>query len=256
MSMDSSLDSEGSCEYQRAGSPPRSSLIDKESVINWLSSCSNIPIPIALHTCSAYPIKTVSQREVDLVAHAVDKRKAEFCAGRYCAHEALKNIGASTEFIPIGDKGDPIWPSGTVGSISHDDDVAISIVTKRKNASGIGIDIISTSHTLQNIDASIICSDDELNQLARITEQPLRENPTANEPINLVLLAFSLKEAAVKAISPTLDYYLDLRDINLSISNTSSPVVTANFINEPITLRIHWCVLAGFIITFTATECE
>ena len=49
---------------------------------------------------------------------SVDKRKTEYLAGRWCAREALRILGF--DGIPgMGADRAPIWPGGTVGSITH-----------------------------------------------------------------------------------------------------------------------------------------
>ena len=51
---------------------------------------------------------------------AVQKRKAEFLAGRYCARAALAQLDGSLAVnIGIGANREPLWPPGFVGSITH-----------------------------------------------------------------------------------------------------------------------------------------
>lgn len=76
-----------------------------------------------------------------LIANAVSKRRAEFCAGRHCARHALGKIGNATNPILADTNGCPIWPHGRVGSISHTHDYAIAAVARTTDICAIGIDI-------------------------------------------------------------------------------------------------------------------
>ena len=39
-------------------------------------------------------------------------RKNEYIAGRFCAHQSMALANIPPVHIPIGNKGEPIWPSG------------------------------------------------------------------------------------------------------------------------------------------------
>ena len=47
------------------------------------------------------------------VSEAVDMRKGEFGDARWCAHQALKELGIAThQAILRGERGMPLWPKG------------------------------------------------------------------------------------------------------------------------------------------------
>ncbi|WP_133408188.1 4'-phosphopantetheinyl transferase family protein [Parashewanella tropica] len=73
---------------------------------------------------------------------ALLKRKCEFVAGRWCAVQAMKNLGISEVIQPgIGINNEPLWPASICGSISHTNNVATAIVTlKNNNVIGVGVD--------------------------------------------------------------------------------------------------------------------
>ena len=50
---------------------------------------------------------------------AVEKRRREFMTGRACAREALAGLGFPDSPVGSGTKGEPLWPPGVVGSITH-----------------------------------------------------------------------------------------------------------------------------------------
>ncbi|KQB86590.1 4'-phosphopantetheinyl transferase family protein [Corynebacterium lowii] len=80
--------------------------------------------------------------EQQLVARAVDKRKAEFGDARWCAHRALEELGVPAE-VPIlrGEKGMPLWPEGFSGSLSHTEGLRAAVVAPRSAATAVGLDI-------------------------------------------------------------------------------------------------------------------
>jgi 4'-phosphopantetheinyl transferase EntD len=59
--------------------------------------------------------------EEAMVARAVGKRRREFSTARACARDALVELGEPPQAIPTGPKGEPLWPPGVVGSITHCD---------------------------------------------------------------------------------------------------------------------------------------
>jgi enterobactin synthetase component D len=102
-----------------------------------------------------------------LSARAVEKRKNEFYAGRWCAAEAVYQKKNSYLTPKINADRSPLWPEGIVGSISHAKDKAISVVTTTDERVGLGVDIqdeISEgawgeiSNFILNTDETKLCS--------------------------------------------------------------------------------------------------
>ena len=58
-------------------------------------------------------------QELALIEGAVPKRVTEFATGRQCAREALRDLGIADVPILFGKDRCPLWPVGTVGSITH-----------------------------------------------------------------------------------------------------------------------------------------
>ncbi|MDT5175634.1 MAG: hypothetical protein QOG37_2885, partial [Mycobacterium sp.] len=57
--------------------------------------------------------------EEPLIAKSVAKRRSEFITVRHCARVALGELGVPPAPILKGDKGEPCWPDGIVGSLTH-----------------------------------------------------------------------------------------------------------------------------------------
>src|ERR1700712_4633719 len=83
----------------------------------------------------------LTPEEAVIVANAAGKRKIDFSTGRYCARIALANLIAGKVSIIVGDKRQPIWPPGIVGSISHSSKLVGAVVAPNSLFLGIGLDI-------------------------------------------------------------------------------------------------------------------
>ncbi|MDH6193412.1 4'-phosphopantetheinyl transferase EntD [Mycobacterium frederiksbergense] len=57
--------------------------------------------------------------EEPLVARSVAKRRNEFVTVRHVARQALGELGVGPVPILKGEKGEPCWPDGVVGSLTH-----------------------------------------------------------------------------------------------------------------------------------------
>ena len=78
--------------------------------------------------------------EEPLIAKSVAKRRNEFITVRYCAREALGELGVQPVPILKGDKGEPCWPDGIVGSLTHCEGYRGAVVAKNDKVRSVGID--------------------------------------------------------------------------------------------------------------------
>jgi 4'-phosphopantetheinyl transferase EntD len=78
--------------------------------------------------------------EESAIATADSGRRAEFAAGRECAHAALAQLGAPAGPILPGRAGEPRWPAGVVGSITHCAGYRACAVARTEDVAAIGID--------------------------------------------------------------------------------------------------------------------
>lgn len=75
-----------------------------------------------------------------LVADAVAARRAEFATARACAREALARLGVPATPIGGGPRGEPLWPAGVVGSITHCPGLRSCAVARAADVRALGID--------------------------------------------------------------------------------------------------------------------
>lgn len=123
----------------------------------------------------------------DRLAHAGRKRKSEHLAGRIAAAHALRNYGHQA--VPgIGAGGEPRWPAGLYGSISHAGQTAVAVVSSA--CVGVDIESVFSPQLSKEIAESIVNAE----------EYALLQ--CASLPFELGLsLAFSAKESLFKAFS-------------------------------------------------------
>jgi 4'-phosphopantetheinyl transferase EntD len=78
--------------------------------------------------------------ELLALGRAVDKRRREFVTGRACARQALVRLGFRPCSVPSGPRGEPVWPQGVVGSITHCRGYVACAVASREILAAVGID--------------------------------------------------------------------------------------------------------------------
>src|SRR5215471_17196874 len=78
--------------------------------------------------------------EAAAVATADPVRRSEFAAGRAVAHAALARLPAPAGPILPGRAGEPRWPDGVVGSITHCAGYRACAVAPARGMAAIGID--------------------------------------------------------------------------------------------------------------------
>ncbi|WP_261885828.1 4'-phosphopantetheinyl transferase family protein [Vibrio pomeroyi] len=127
------------------------------------------------------------------ITHSVDKRKAEYFAGRYLVAKELLQLGFAHQRLGSNIDRSPTLPSGVVGSISHSEDLACIAVlpSRNSNRESIGIDI-------QHLIANDVCRDIG-NMVANVDEIELvvKFGMIHSEAVTLL---FSAKEAIYKAL--------------------------------------------------------
>ncbi len=142
--------------------------------------------------------------EEALVAAAAPKRRREFRAGRSTARRALADIGGPAGEILARPEGDPIWPAGFVGSITHADTAAAAIAAPTQILAGIGLD-------LELADAL----DDELKPFVCRADERTDEPALVSRGIDVAKLRFVAKEAWFKAAFPLVRQAFDFLDVRV-----------------------------------------
>lgn len=82
----------------------------------------------------------VHPAEAHLIAKSVEKRRRDFIGARYCAREALKQLGEEPVAIGKGERGAPVWPRGIVGSLTHCEGYRAAALAHKMRFRSVGID--------------------------------------------------------------------------------------------------------------------
>lgn len=78
--------------------------------------------------------------EADLISRAVDKRRREFRTVRHCARRALHQLGLPPAPVLRGERGEPQWPPGVVGSMTHCAGYRAAVVARSCDFRALGVD--------------------------------------------------------------------------------------------------------------------
>ncbi|HEY0700936.1 MAG TPA: 4'-phosphopantetheinyl transferase superfamily protein, partial [Micromonospora sp.] len=140
------------------------------------------------------------------VARAVDKRRREFTTARECARRALRELGRPVTVVPSGPKGEPVWPAGVVGSITHCDGYRAAVVARAETLPTVGIDAEPHGPLPEGVQDAIAVPA-EHKWLAEL----LAERPT----VCWDKLLFSAKESVYKAWYPLARRWLGFEDAEL-----------------------------------------
>jgi 4'-phosphopantetheinyl transferase EntD len=79
--------------------------------------------------------------ELSLTQDMTPRRVREFRAVRNVARRALVALGETASALPQGTFGEPIWPHGVTGSLSHTAYLAGALVSHKNTIRSVGIDL-------------------------------------------------------------------------------------------------------------------
>lgn len=160
------------------------------------------------------------------MARAVDKRRAEYLAGRWCSHRLLAHFGVAGAVTRMPERA-PCWPEHIYGSISHTKNRAIAVAVHSQYPWRIGVDI-------EHFDARVM--HDTMHEIVTAEEKAWLEH-LGKEIEWGVLLAFSAKESLYKALWPELRCWIDFHaaalvsvgegTFTLRLNETLSPTLPA-----------------------------
>ena len=140
---------------------------------------------------------------------AVEKRRREFVTGRACAREALAGLGFPAAPIGSGAKGEPLWPPGVVGSITHCEGYRAAAVARSNSVLMLGIDAERNAPLGEGV----------WEDVAHGRERELRDGDS-DDGHHLDAVLFSAKEAIFKAIYPLARRWLGFGDAELMVDSS------------------------------------
>jgi 4'-phosphopantetheinyl transferase EntD len=186
--------------------------------------------------------------EEPLIARSVAKRRNEFVTVRYCARQALGELGVGPVPILKGDKGEPCWPEGVVGSLTHCEGFRGAVVGWSSDVRSVGIDA-EPHDVLPKGVLDAISLPEERHQLGALPGE-----------LHWDRILFCAKEATYKTWFPLTHRWLGFEDARISFevdgTGTAGTFVSRVLIDPaaeqgpPLeVLRGRWSVRDGLALT-------
>jgi 4'-phosphopantetheinyl transferase EntD len=123
-------------------------------------------------------------------------------AARMVARSLLAQLGYPEARVPKGAGGAPVWPVGVVGSLAHDDEIAVAAVGLRRDFASVGIDVERAGALPSGM-------------LALVATQSERRR--IGDDLVKAKLLFAVKEAVYKAVYPLDRVFLEFGDIEVDL---------------------------------------
>ncbi|WP_170318773.1 4'-phosphopantetheinyl transferase superfamily protein [Allorhizocola rhizosphaerae] len=163
-------------------------------------------------------------QEEEQVARAVDKRRREFATGRRCAREALAAHGFAPAPLLTGERGQPMWPTGMVGSITHCLGYRAAVVARSCDVAAVGIDA-EPHQPLPDGVLETVALPSELARLRRLAD--------TDPGICWDRVLFSAKESVYKAWYPVARRWLDFAEADVVFAPAQTGFTATVLIDAP-----------------------
>ncbi len=197
----------------------------------------------ALLPSAAIVVSTRTDREERLfpeeeqaIAGAVEKRRREFAGGRACAHEALERLGVAATPVLPGPKGEPRWPAGVVGSITHCEGYRACALARVSDLASLGIDAEPDRPLPHGVLPDIALPAERRWIAALAAERP---------DCHWDRLLFCIKESIYKAWFPLTAAWLGFEDAVVSIDPEQGTFAARLLVPTPATAGRDLTRLAG-----------
>ncbi len=181
--------------------------------------------------------------EEALVARAVTKRRRAFAAGRSCAHRALDELGAPAGPVLSGPGGEPLWPEGVSGSITHCAGYAAAAVAWATDVPTLGIDAEPHGPLPAGV-LDAVARSEERARIRKLAE----DHPT----VHWDRVLFSAKESVYKAWYPRARRMLGFEDADVTIGGDGTLTVHLLVPGPLEALTGRWTVADGLVLTATS----
>ena len=167
-----------------------------------------LPPPVAVVTATGDRDAELFPEEEAALGNAVEKRRREFVTARACAREALARLGMAAQPVPAGARGEPLWPPGVVGSITHCTGYRACAVARASELRTIGVDAEANDALPPGV----------LGDIALPEERRWIAAAAAAEPgTSWDRLLFSIKESIYKAWFPLAGSWLGFEDATVTL---------------------------------------
>ena len=168
------------------------------------------------------------------------KRRWEFVNGRKCARLAMEALGSIPAPVLSGEKDEPLWPDGIVGSITHSKNYVAAAIAPRSKILSIGLDSEIDEPLPEKVLARI-GNDEEIRWVKAVK---------GNDLLHPGKLLFSAKEATYKAWYPIAQEWLGFQVAHVAFDSRNQTFTTSISKSGPIEkLSGTFAIVQGVILT-------
>jgi len=153
------------------------------------------------------PDAVLFAEERAVISQAVEKRVREFTAVRHCARRALARLGVPPAPILPGAYGEPGWPPGIVGTMTHCDGYCAAAVARSCVIASLGMD----AEPHEPLPADVLGA-----VTLPVERWRLAELAADRPEVCWDRLLFSAKESVYKAWYPLTHKWLDFEGAEIS----------------------------------------
>jgi 4'-phosphopantetheinyl transferase EntD len=168
----------------------------------------------------------LTPEEAASIASALPEVRRASGAARIVARQLMARLGLPSPAIPKHASGMPIWPEGLVGSLAHDESVAVAAVARSQDFRAVGIDV----------EPALPLPPD----MRDLVMSPREQKASKSDPLAGRVL-FSAKEAVYKAVYPLERVFLEFSDIEVDLNAGEAATRTGR------TLSVRHCVASHIV---------
>lgn len=183
----------------------------------WLGSRLPLRTAIILDSIEALQGHLFPEEDA-IIPNAIPKRFREFRSGRTAARRCLLELGIKPGPILMGEKREPVWPEGCVGTISHCGSYCLVMVSSSTDALSLGADIEKLGRVQPHLWPRIF-TDAETGFLCTLAGPESDRAATA---------MFSAKEAFFKLQHPLTGLWLEFRDAEVHLEQENRFTLSVN----------------------------
>lgn len=186
---------------------------------------------VAVELTGTAPRTVLTASERAFISHCAQKRIDDFTRGRACAHRCMTELGLENVSLLAGEKREPLWPPGVIGSITHTTGFAAAVAARGNEIEALGIDC----EVVDSVGADLwerICTPGERGRLEQLPEAQARQQAA---------LIFAAKEAFYKCQFPKSYEWVGFEDVSIEASAGFFKIVP----------QVHLPVTADWVATLT-----
>lgn len=135
----------------------------------------------------------LAPREGEIAQEMGGRRREEFRLGRTCVKAACRRLSLPEPDLLLGAAGEPLWPAGVCGSISHTRDLYAAVVAPHARCRSLGLDVERTDRPV---------SDGAFSLIALPGEEALLLPACGGDAALVRIVLFSAKESFYKLAHP------------------------------------------------------